>query len=81
MKTIPVPDFFSHLQLSTIINTSEYKLNIFSNQLIICTNDTLHKYQTEKIMVQTYDLPLPESSFTRYEVVPIVNFNNQKNNT
>ena len=51
MKTISVPDVFSHLQLTTTINTSEYKLNIFGNQLVICSNDALHKYQPEKIVV------------------------------
>lgn len=63
LKNIEIPDdCFKFIQLHTVINTSEYKINMFGRKVVLCSNDSLHKYQLDKIVVDEFDLPLPMSS-------------------
>ena len=76
MKSISIPEQFTYLQLSSVVNTAEYKLNIFGNRVVVCSNDPLHRFQLEKIQVQDYALPLPESPLPRCSLVPVYSLGN-----
>jgi len=52
IKTVVVPQVFDFIRLGTVINTADYKLNLFGNRLIVCSNDSLHRYQLDKITVR-----------------------------
>jgi hypothetical protein len=81
MKSVGLPEVFNYIQLSTVVNTSEYKLNLFGNKLIVCSNDALHRFQLEKIQVQDYELPLPFSAYRNCSIHPIFTLANEKNST
>lgn len=76
MKSVCIPEQFAYLQLSAVVNTAEYKLNIFGNRVVVCSNDPLHRFQLEKIQVQDYALPLPESALPRCSLVPVYSITN-----
>lgn len=78
MKSVCIPEQFAYLQLTVVVNTAEYKLNIFGNRVVVCSNDPLHRFQLEKIQVQDYALPLPESPLPRYSLVPVYSITNEK---
>ena len=81
IKDIGVPDGFRYMQLQTVVNTSDYKLNIFGRVVVVCSNDSLHKYQVDKITVVDFELPLPVSNLGSCEVVPMVALGRDKNST
>lgn len=72
MKTLPIPEEFDYLQLPTVINTAEFKLNLFGSIVIVCSNDPLHRFQLEKILVQDFPLPLPASALPRLSLMPVL---------
>jgi hypothetical protein len=66
--------------MATVVNTAEFKIHLFGNRVILCSNDPLHRFQLEKIQVQDYPLPLPASSFTRLSLLPVLTLANDKGN-
>ena len=66
--------------MTTVVNTAEFKIHLFGNRVILCSNDPLHRFQLEKILVQDYPLPLPASSFNRMSILPVFSLANNKNN-
>ena len=81
MKTISIGTDYNYIQLSTVINTADYKLNLFGENIVICSNDALHKYQLDKIQVISYPIPLPSSSLSRLQILPIYYYSKNNNNT
>ena len=64
-----------------MVNTSDYKLNIFGSTLVVCSNDSLHKYQIDKITVQSYEMPVPESNLNQSEIIPVLSLGKDVNTT
>jgi hypothetical protein len=71
VKSIVVEDGFRHFQLKATINTSEYRLNVFGSRLVICSSDSLHKYQLDKIKIQDFALPLPATNLELSDIIPL----------
>lgn len=66
--------------MATVVNTAEFKIHLFGNRVILCSNDPLHRFQLEKILVNDYPLPLPVSSFNRMSLLPVFSLTNDKSN-
>ncbi len=66
--------------MATVVNTAEFKIHLLGNRLILCSNDPLHRFQLEKILVQDYPLPLPTSSFHKLTLIPVFTLSNDKSN-
>jgi hypothetical protein len=78
MKNVPIPEEFDYLQLPTVVNTAEFKINIFGRKVVVCSNDPLHRFQLEKILVQDFPLPLPTSPFSRLSLLPVFSVGSDK---
>ena len=81
IRDIAVPDGFRYVQLQTVVNTSDYRLNLFGGVVVVCSSDSLHKYQVDKISVVDFELPMPVTTWGSCEVVPLVALGRDRNNT
>jgi hypothetical protein len=66
-KALPIKDIsldrvMKGLKISTTINTAPFKITIIAKTILIVSNDALHKYQTDKIIVESFPLPVQDIS-------------------
>lgn len=80
MKSVSIPEQYNYIQLATLVNTAEFKINIFGSRVVVCSNDPLHRFQLEKILVQDFSLPLPHSLLPNLAILPVLSLTNDKSN-